>query len=57
MKIKDFGKYIRDIRDSKDLSLRQVDQYSEVTYSNLSMIENGTRKATPISFKGTCKSL
>nr|DAN83862.1 MAG TPA: SOS-response transcriptional repressors (RecA-mediated autopeptidases) [Caudoviricetes sp.] len=51
MKIKDFGKYIRDIRDSKDLSLRQVDQYSEVTYSNLSMIENGTRKATPLVLK------
>ena len=55
MKIKDFGKYIKDIRESKDLSLRQVDQYSEVTYSNLSMIENGTRKATPLVLKELAK--
>lgn len=55
MKIKDFGKYIKDIRESKDLSLRQVDQYSDVTYSNLSMIENGTRKATPLVLKELAK--
>lgn len=47
MNVKDFGEYIKNIRLEKNLSLRQVDYMSEITFSNLSMIEHGVRKATP----------
>lgn len=55
MDVKEFGEYIKNIRLNKKLSLRQVDQYSDVTYSNLSMIENGTRTATPLVLKELSK--
>ena len=51
MDLKEFGEYIKSIRLNKNLSLRQVDYQSEITFSNLSMIEHGTRKATPFILK------
>lgn len=48
---KELGKYLEKIRKSKDLSLRQVDYQSDVSYSHLSMIENGSRKPTPLTLK------
>ncbi|MGG4039939.1 helix-turn-helix domain-containing protein [Heyndrickxia ginsengihumi] len=47
----DFGKYIREIRESKGLTLNQVALYSEISAAQLSRIENGKRgvpKATTI---------
>lgn len=40
----EFGKYIKKLRDERNLSLRQVDLYSGVSNSYLSMLENGKRK-------------
>lgn len=50
-----FKDYIKNIRLSKGLSLRDVDRMSNVTFSNLSMIEHGTRKATPFILKELSK--
>ena len=50
-----FKDYIKNIRLSKGLSLRDVDRMSNVTFSNLSMIEHGTRKATPFVLKELSK--
>ena len=55
MNLQEFGKYIKNIRESKKLTLRQVDYRSEITFSNLSMIENGTRRATPFVLKELSK--
>jgi len=43
----ELGKYLKDIRESKDISLREVEKLTGVGYSHLSMIENGKRKVTP----------
>lgn len=55
MNLHEFGKFIKNIRESKNLTLRQVDYRSEITFSNLSMIENGTRRATPFVLKELSK--
>lgn len=52
---KELGEYLEKIRKSKDLSLRQVDYKTDVSYSHLSMIENGTRKASPLTLKELAK--
>lgn len=52
---KELGEYLEKIRKSKDLSLRQVDYKSDVSYSHLSMIEKGTRKASPLTLKELAK--
>ena len=48
---KELGEYLKKIRKSKDLSLRQVDYKSDVSFSHLSMIEKGSRKALPLTLK------
>lgn len=52
---KELGEYLEKIRKSKDLSLRQVDYKSAVSYSHLSMIEKGIRKASPLTLKELAK--
>lgn len=52
---KELGKYLEEIRKSKQLSLRQVDYQSDVSYSHLSMIEKGVRKASPLTLKELAK--
>lgn len=52
---KELGEYLKNIRKLKDLSLRQVDYHSDVSYSHLSMIENGTRKPSPLTLKELAK--
>lgn len=47
----ELGAYLKKIRESKDLSLRQVDYQSSVSFSHLSMIENGSRKPTALTLK------
>lgn len=46
---------MKKIRKSKDLSLRQVDYKSDVSFSHLSMIENGSRKPSPLTLKELAK--
>lgn len=48
---KELGEYLENIRKTKNLSLRQVDYKSSVSYSHLSMIEKGTRKPSPLTLK------
>lgn len=48
---KELGEYLKNIRKKKDLSLRQVDYLSDVSFSHLSMIEKGSRKALPLTLK------
>ena len=48
---KELGEYLEKIRKSKDLTLRQVDYKSDVSFSHLSMIEHGTRKPSPLTLK------
>ena len=48
---KELGEYLEKIRKQKDLTLRQVDYQSDVSYSHLSMIEKGARKALPLTLK------
>lgn len=48
---KELGAYLEKIRKQKDLTLRQVDYKSDVSYSHLSMIEKGLRKALPLTLK------
>lgn len=52
---KELGEYLKQIRKSRDLSLRQVDYKSDVSFSHLSMIENGTRKPSPLTLKELAK--
>ena len=48
---KELGIYLKELRKSKDLSLRRVDELTDITYSHLNMIENGIRKVTPALLK------
>ena len=43
----DLGKYLRQLRELKGLSLREVDRLSDISYTHLNMIENGKRNVTP----------
>lgn len=52
---KELGEYLEQIRKQRNLSLRQVDYKSDVSYSHLSMIEKGTRKALPLTLKELSK--
>ena len=52
---KELGEYLEKIRKQKNLSLRQVDYKSDVSYSHLSMIEKGSRKALPLTLKELSK--
>lgn len=48
---KELGEYLEKIRKQRNLTLRQVDYKSDVSYSHLSMIEKGARKALPLTLK------
>lgn len=52
---KELGEYLKKVRKLKDLSLRQVDYKSDVSFSHLSMIENGSRKPSPLTLKELAK--
>ena len=43
----ELGKYLKQLRESKGLSLREVDKLSNISYTHLNMIENGKRNVTP----------
>ena len=48
---KELGKHLKELRKSKNLSLRKVDELTDITYSHLNMIENGIRRVTPALLK------
>lgn len=43
MKANEFGKYIRKLRNDRELTIRQLELYSSVSNSYLSQLENGKR--------------
>ena len=43
----ELGKYLKQLREIKGLSLREVDKLSDISYTHLNMIENGKRNVTP----------
>lgn len=43
MKAKEFGSYIRQLRNNKEMTIRQLELYSGVSNSYLSQLENGKR--------------
>lgn len=43
----DLGKYLKQLRNEKHLSLRTVNQITDISYTHLNMIENGKRNVTP----------
>lgn len=48
---KELGIYLKELRKSKNLSLRKVDELTDINYSHLNMIENGIRRVTPALLK------
>lgn len=52
---KELGLYLKGIREKHELSLRQVGTQASMSYSHLSMIENGTRKPTALTLKELAK--
>ena len=48
---KDFGEYLKNLREQRELSLRKVEMLTNVNYSHLSLIENGLRSVTPALLK------
>lgn len=52
---KELGEYLKRIRENRQLTLRQVNYQSDVSYSHLSMIEKGARKALPLTLKKLSK--
>lgn len=52
---KELGEYLKRVRENKELTLRQVNYQSDVSYSHLSMIEKGVRKALPLTLKKLSK--
>lgn len=43
----ELGIYLKEIRNKKDLSLREVDKLTNISYTHLNMIEHGKRNVTP----------
>ncbi len=44
---KDIGTQLKELREKKDLSLREVNKLTGISYSHLNMIENNKRNVTP----------
>lgn len=51
----ELGSFLKTIRESRDISLREVEKLTGVGYSHLSMIENGKRNVTPALLKNLSK--
>ncbi len=43
----ELGRYLKNIRNNKGLSLREVNKLTDISYTHLNMIENGKRNVTP----------
>ena len=54
----EFGEYIKNIRESKNMTLNQVAIYSDISAAQLSRIENGKRGVPkPATIKNLAKAL
>ncbi len=51
----ELGEFLRETRENKNISLREVEKLTGVGYSHLSMIENGKRNVTPALLKNLSK--
>lgn len=51
----ELGKYLKNVRNLKGLSLREVNKLTDISYSHLNMIENGKRNVTPALLKNLAK--
>lgn len=47
----ELGEYLKNARNIKGLSLREVNKLTNISYSHLNMIENGKRNVTPALLK------
>ena len=47
----ELGMFLKEIRERKEISLRDVEKLTGIGYSHLSMIENGKRNVTPALLK------
>lgn len=52
---KELGMYLKNARNAKGLSLREVNKLTDISYSHLNMIENGKRNVTPALLKNLAK--
>lgn len=52
---KELGIYLKNARNLKGLSLREVNKLTDISYSHLNMIENGKRNVTPALLKNLAK--
>lgn len=52
----EIGKYLKNIRENKKISLREVERLTNIGYSHLSMVENGKRNVTPALLKNLAKT-
>lgn len=58
MKAEEFGKYIKTLRKNKKMTIRQLELYSGVSNSYLSLLENGKRGIpSPEILKKLCTPL
>ena len=51
----ELGTYLKNVREDKKISLRDVEKLTGIGYSHLSMIENGKRNVTPALLKNLAK--
>lgn len=51
MSLKEMGAYLKELREKKDLSTREVYELSKVSNSYLSLVENGHRRASAVVLK------
>ena len=47
----ELGEYLKNARNIKGLSIREVNKLTNISYSHLNMIENGKRNVTPALLK------
>ena len=51
----ELGSHLKQIRENKEISLREVEKLTGIGYAHLSMIENGKRNVTPALLKNLSK--
>lgn len=51
----ELGEYLKNARNLKGLSLREVNKITDISYSHLNMIENGKRNVTPALLRNLAK--
>ena len=52
----EFGQYLKKIREKKELSLRDVDKLTDISFTYLNMIEHGKRNVNPTLLRNLAKA-